>query len=160
MDVNLKHWTGTALVAVAAGFIIFGLIRGQEILSKFLKSEPIDANLEKGEILEQIQPNPSPSIVPAIQFIPSKTPTPLMTPSPNMSPTFSPTPALTLAPTPVPTSVSTFTPKPTPVPVSNQSSTPTPSPEPASCALDSISDMQRALLRCIDRARRAIRRCL
>lgn len=55
MNINLKHWTGTVFAAVLAGFVIFGLLRGQEILKGFFKSKLIDANLEKGEILEQIQ---------------------------------------------------------------------------------------------------------
>ena len=38
LKLGLKHWTGTAIVAVLAGFVIFGLLRGQEILKDFLKS--------------------------------------------------------------------------------------------------------------------------
>ncbi|TSC90607.1 MAG: beta-lactamase domain-containing protein [Parcubacteria group bacterium Gr01-1014_2] len=128
------------LVAIMAGFIIFGLLRGQEILSKFLKSEPIDANLRRGELLEQIKPDPSSSIVPATQLVPTKTPTLLMMPSPIMSLTFSPAPVLTS--TPVPTPVSTFTPTPTPVSVLNQSSTPTPSPGPTSTPIQQQAQCQ------------------
>ena len=36
--IGLKHWTGTLIIAVIAGFVIFGLIRGQEFLANFLVS--------------------------------------------------------------------------------------------------------------------------
>ena len=34
--IGLRHWTGTLIVAIVAGFVIFGLLRGQEFLASFL----------------------------------------------------------------------------------------------------------------------------
>jgi len=34
--IGLTHWLGTAIVAIVAGFVIFGLLRGQEFLASFL----------------------------------------------------------------------------------------------------------------------------
>jgi len=140
---GLKHWTGTAMVAVLAGFVIFGLLRGQEILNDFLKSEPTGANLEKGELLEQIQVWPSilpPTSSPSYAPIPIFKPTPKSTPKPSPSLTPAPTPTSspsyyesTSSPTPSPTPTPALTPIPTPTPTPTPlpSSTPNPTPTPA-----------------------------
>ncbi len=150
---GLKHWTGTAIVAVLAGFVIFGLLRGQEILNDFLKSEPTDANLERGELLVLIPSlaltppaTPKPSsllkLTPksTLKSSPSLTPTPnpttLPTPTPTVkSPSPLPSPSLSLTPSPSPTPVPTLSPYyygPTisPTPSSTLSLTPTPTPIP------------------------------
>jgi len=93
MYVNFRNWTGTMLVAVVAGFIIFGLLRGQEILSKFLKSEPTKA-------------------IPADS---SKVPVRSRGPSTLREPTKTKTPTPSLTSTLTPTPVSIFTPAPTPI---------------------------------------------
>lgn len=145
MNANLKNWTGTIFVAVIAGFVIFGLLRGQEILNKFLKLKPTDANLESGEILEQIQiqeskpaikPLPSPTLL--LNLAPNKTmtpsPTPIFTPASTylLTPNLTPTPSLNPTFTPIFTATPVFTPTPAP----SQTSTPspvftvTPTPEP------------------------------
>ena len=144
---GLKHWTGTAIVAVLAGFVIFVLLRGQEVLNDFLKSEPTDANLEKGELLvlipslaltppAMIKPPPPAKLTPkpTLKPPPSLTPTALLTPSQTLSPSPSPTPKPTPTPTPrsVPTLIPTSSPTPTPVPtpVYTPTSTPIPAPTP------------------------------
>ncbi len=34
--IGLKHWIGTLIVAIVAGFVIWGLLNGQEFLANFL----------------------------------------------------------------------------------------------------------------------------
>lgn len=144
---GLKHWTGTAIVAVLAGFVIFGLLRGQEILNDFLKSEPTDANLERGELLVLI-PSPSPKLISkptpleAARTRPERsrespqrastsygarsTPLPLTGPTPKPLPSLMPTPSPSSLPTPKPTS----SPMPisTPTPILTPTFSPTPTP--------------------------------
>lgn len=48
--IELKHWTDTLIIAVIAGFVIFGLIRGQEFLASFLisrETKKIQRELER-----------------------------------------------------------------------------------------------------------------
>ncbi len=48
--IGLKHWTGTLIIAVIAGFVIFGLLRGQEFLASFLvgrETKKIQRELER-----------------------------------------------------------------------------------------------------------------
>ena len=146
---GLKHWAGTALVAVIASFVIFGLIKGQGALRDFLKSDSRDANLEKGEIFihqlpgnqefsENFEESPSPSIKPIPRSSPSiitsitssKSPTPIPTLilTPTITPSLSPTPTKT--PTPTPVLTPTLSPSPTPTPSTTPSPTPTPTPAP------------------------------
>lgn len=154
---GLKHWTGTAIVAVLAGFVIFGLLKGQEILNDFLKSEPTDANFERGEFLvlipslippvkplpeskSVIQKSapltslPSPASTPKLTSMPSLSPlsTSKSTPTSTLTPTRSPIPTLTPTPIPMPTSspTSTLSPTPTPIPSSSSGSTPSASASP------------------------------
>ena len=147
MNPVLKHWAGTILVAALAGFVIFGLLHGQEILNDFLKSEPIDANLERGELLEQIQYSPilfnSPTPAPKLPTSKPQpintfliTPTPVKTQTPSPIPTITPTPVLTLTPSSTP--FQTFTPNPTTVPTSSPESTPTPTQQQAQCGLEQV----------------------
>lgn len=46
---GLKHWIGTLIVAIVAGFVIFGLLRGQEFLANFL------ANRETSRIIKELE---------------------------------------------------------------------------------------------------------
>lgn len=39
LKLELRHWIGTLIVAIVAGFVIFGLLRGQEFLASFLVSQ-------------------------------------------------------------------------------------------------------------------------
>lgn len=48
--IELRHWTGTLIVAIVAGFVIFGLLRGQEFLASFLvgrETKKIQRELER-----------------------------------------------------------------------------------------------------------------
>lgn len=118
--IAFRHWTGTVAVAVLAGFVIFGLLRGQEVLNKFLKSDSIDANLEKGEILEPVltsissTPRPKVSLSPTLQIL---SPTPTPTPSPTTALMPSPTPELTLTPVSTSKATPTASPENTPTPI-------------------------------------------
>lgn len=140
---GLKHWAGTAIVAVLAGFVIFGLLRGQEILNDFLKSKPTDANLERGEVLVLLSPSPTltlptpkgvgtPTSDVGAKPTPTQTPTPMPTPTRSPASTSIPTPIPTLTPSPTPIPSPTPTPTPsTPTPSPTPSPTPTPSPIPS-----------------------------
>lgn len=153
---GLKHWVGTALVALIAGFVILGLLRGQEALKDFLKPDSPAANLEKGEIFVHQLPgnqdfsenseesprssiNQTPkSLAPIV--ITSKNPTPISTliptpvitlsPTPSKTPAPSPTPAKTPTPTPVLNPTLSPSPAPTPTPTPEPTPTPTPTPNP------------------------------
>ena len=134
---GLKHWTGTVIVAVLAGFVIFGLLRGQEILNNFLKSEPpTDANFERGELLVLI---PSLALTPPPTLKPS--PLPKLTPKTSLSPT--PTKTTTPTPTPTPTPLPTPTPSPpaTPTPAPTPQTTPIPEPQNFSVVINEIAWM-------------------
>ena len=48
--IGLRHWTGTLIIAIAAGFVIFGLLHGQEFLASFLvgrETKKIQRELER-----------------------------------------------------------------------------------------------------------------
>lgn len=165
MNINLRHWVGTILVAVAAGFVIFVLLRGQGILNDFLKSEPTDANLERGELLVLIpslalsqspKPSPSPKLKPKLTLKSSPSLTPAPSPSPLPTPPQSgangtlsvsskPTPTPTPVSTPIPTLTPTFSPIPTPSLIPTPSPTPletplpTPTPSPTASSTPSVN---------------------
>lgn len=145
--IGLKHWAGTALVAVVAGFVIFGLLRGQEALKNFLKSGSPAANLGKGEIFQyqlsrnqgfldnssEKSPNPISTLTPSPSKIP--TPIPSLTPAPTLSktpfPSPSPSPTLASTPTPLtPTPIPSLTQTPTPTPTLTPTLSPIPTPSP------------------------------
>ncbi len=142
-----RHWAGTAAVAVLAGFIIFGLLRGQEVLNRFLKKQDsVDANLEKGELLEQVQieesdvsltetPSPKPTVVLQTKLFQSPTPAAIQPINPSITPTATPIPTLipTYTSTPIPSSI--LTPTPTSIPMPEPTPTPSPSPTPSSGAV-------------------------
>lgn len=46
---GLRHWIGTLIVAIVAGFVIFGLLRGQEFLASFL------ADRETNRIIKELE---------------------------------------------------------------------------------------------------------
>ncbi|MEK7203720.1 MAG: helix-hairpin-helix domain-containing protein [Patescibacteria group bacterium] len=107
MSINLKHWIGTLIVAIIAGFVIFGLVRGQEFLANFLinrELKKIEKEQEKIRLpyQENIQ---IPLVQNIIKTTPKNTPsksTFLPTPTPQISilPTPSPSPTLTFGSTP------------------------------------------------------------
>lgn len=48
--IGLRHWVVTLIVAIVAGFVIFGLLRGQEFLASFLvgrETKQIQRELER-----------------------------------------------------------------------------------------------------------------
>ena len=149
---GLKHWTGTVFVALAAGFVIFGLLRGQEILNNFLNRQSFnDSKKEEGNLwLEEnnqlsiisekvIEDTPAPTKKPIPTLTPA--PSPLATPKPSLIPASYPTPkpnpspTFTLTPTPVQTPVSTSSPQATP----SATPVPTPLPTPASTPMPTTS---------------------
>ena len=77
---GFKHWTGTLIVAVTAGFVIFGLVYGQDFLSGFLKDQETKIEVEsefieqKEEILESSLKTPE--IIPYREAVILTTPIP------------------------------------------------------------------------------------
>lgn len=150
MNLNLKHWTGTAIVALIAGFVIFGLLKGQDILKDFLKSDSPAANLEKGEIfyypinqtpnlstslvITSKNPTPIPTLISALTPTPSKTSTPSLAPVKTPIPISTSNPGFTYTSTPMPEPAPspTLSPISTSIPTPTPTSMPTPSPTPNS----------------------------
>lgn len=46
---GLRHWIGTLIVAIVAGFVIFGFLRSQEFLASFL------ANRETNRVIKELE---------------------------------------------------------------------------------------------------------
>lgn len=148
---GLKHWASTVLVAITAGFVIFGLIYGQDFLKDFFKEQETKIEVES-ELIEQessIENESSQNnegVIPFREAVILITPTPfkplntifpkpsltpesqasLIVPSPiplvSNSPATTPEDAAT--PTPVPTYASSLAPTPTPVSISSPQATP------------------------------------
>lgn len=142
----IKHWAGTGLVAIAAGFVIFGLVFGQDFLKNFFKEQETRIELES-ELIESeedsvenesSQNNVIPFREAVILSTPLATPAISLTVSPTQIPTITatsallssqePSPAITPWPSPEPTSAPTpsSTPfyTPTPFPTSSPQATP------------------------------------
>lgn len=153
----IKNWLGTIIVAIVAGFVIWGMLYSQNALNDE-PSEIDEASLESGEILEKALPTKTPVPTPLVKKSPTPTPaltinptpiqtqtpvptpepTPFPTPSPSLNPTFTITPA----PTPIPTPTPSPTPSPTPTPNSSPSPTPTSSLLPSNTNHIIISEIQ------------------
>lgn len=149
MNLNLKHWTGTLIVAAAAGFVIFGLLRGQSALNNFLNRQSLKednqlsiiseklkespASLKSSEVQPQssaptVPKTPMPSLYPTSTLVFSKSLTSFPTQAPTSKLTQTPTPVSTPAPTPNSTPTPTPTTAPTPMPALTPTSSSTPTP--------------------------------
>ncbi len=147
--IELKHWLGTAVVAVVAVFVIWGMFYGQDALNS--PDSPGDASLESGTIFSQAVadlPTSSPvATLPALPSkIPSPTPTKTLTPSPSPIKTPSPSPTATPSPSPTPIPASTLTPTPTPSPTPSSTPTPSPTPSPTPAPVPSHSNVNHVLI--------------
>lgn len=86
--IGLKHWTGTLIIAVIAGLVIFGLIRGQEFLAKILIKREVNRAEELPKAEEKLN---APINAPLIQNIVKITPK--ITSPPISTSTSTPTPS-------------------------------------------------------------------
>jgi hypothetical protein len=142
MDKNiLKHWAGTGIVVLTAGFVVFGLVYGKDFMADFLKNQETNQEgnieMESGFIEPEQKPeknrkaviyNPKLSVSPQEIIFYSPTPSPVLTPISQISltPFPTPTPTLSITQTPNPT----FIPSPTEESVSTPTYLPTPEPTP------------------------------